>query len=224
MVPDRPLRAGAALRFAPLALFVSAAVYLAAVFDELPARWPVHYGPSGAADAWIAKSIWAAFAPLLFGLLIWAAIEIATTAAARSTLSPRADVSRGPHEATLFMARLVNLAVAFVTATFAVRMPVESSLGLWLYGPLLGVMAALVVGGRAVSVALEAARRADPDTYRGYNLLFYKNADDPRLWVPKVVGIGWTLNFARWEAYLLLAGVLAIPIGSLLLGLIAASR
>jgi uncharacterized membrane protein len=39
----------------------------------------------------------------------------------------------------------------------------------------------------------------DPDHYRCG--LFYVNPDDDRLWVPKRIGMGWTLNYARPAAY-----------------------
>ena len=40
--------------------------------------------------------------------------------------------------------------------------------------------------------------------------LFYYNPDDPRLFVGKRLGIGWTLNFARPVAWGLMALILAI--------------
>jgi uncharacterized membrane protein len=44
--------------------------------------------------------------------------------------------------------------------------------------------------------------------------LFYVNPQDPRLWVEKRVGVGWTLNFARPAAY----GVMAL-LGLVMVGL-----
>jgi uncharacterized membrane protein len=47
--------------------------------------------------------------------------------------------------------------------------------------------------------------------------MFYANPEDPRLWVPKRTGYGWTLNFARPAAYgvmlALAAGAVALGIG-----------
>jgi uncharacterized membrane protein len=42
--------------------------------------------------------------------------------------------------------------------------------------------------------------------------LVYSNAADPRLIVPKRFGIGWTFNFAKPSAWLLLAVLLAGPV------------
>jgi uncharacterized membrane protein len=46
----------------------------------------------------------------------------------------------------------------------------------------------------------------------GYHALYYANARDSRLWVPKLSGAGLTINFAHpwaWPMFLLL---LAVPI------------
>ncbi len=53
----------------------------------------------------------------------------------------------------------------------------------------------------------------------------YKCADDPRVFVPKLAGGGWTLNMlhpgARWVMVSLVAGVLLLVIG---IGVYAARR
>jgi uncharacterized membrane protein len=59
----------------------------------------------------------------------------------------------------------------------------------------------------------------DPDFYRWG--LFYVNATDPRLWVPKRLGLGWTLNFAHGRSWAML-GLLLLPV--LLVLLLALSR
>lgn len=42
---------------------------------------------------------------------------------------------------------------------------------------------------------------------------FYYNPDNPRLFVAKRIGLGWTLNFARPMAWVLSFGSIAITIG-----------
>jgi uncharacterized membrane protein len=46
---------------------------------------------------------------------------------------------------------------------------------------------------------------------KGYGPFFYRNPEDSRLIVPKLVGIGWTLNFAHRTAWLLL-GLVLLPV------------
>jgi uncharacterized membrane protein len=43
--------------------------------------------------------------------------------------------------------------------------------------------------------------------------VFYCNAEDPRIWLPKRVPImGWTLNFAHKKAYLWMLILLLLPL------------
>ena len=43
--------------------------------------------------------------------------------------------------------------------------------------------------------------------------VFYYNAEDPRIWLPKRVPImGWTLNFAHKTAYLWILILLLLPL------------
>jgi uncharacterized membrane protein len=48
----------------------------------------------------------------------------------------------------------------------------------------------------------------DIDIYNSYYWklgIFYFNPENPKIFVPKRIGIGWTLNFGRWQTFLLLA-------------------
>jgi len=40
-------------------------------------------------------------------------------------------------------------------------------------------------------------------------LVFYFNRSEPRLWVPKRIGLGFTMNFARGTAWAIMAILLA---------------
>jgi uncharacterized membrane protein len=67
----------------------------------------------------------------------------------------------------------------------------------------------------------EAVRTPGGAHYKGG--LFYVNPDDPRLWVEKRIGYGWTLNFARPAAYGVMA-LLVAAIAALVLAVRAAVR
>lgn len=54
--------------------------------------------------------------------------------------------------------------------------------------------------------------------------IFYVNPDDPALYVNKRFGIGYTLNFARPEAWVLLGIILFIPVIPLALCLLIAPK
>ena len=51
----------------------------------------------------------------------------------------------------------------------------------------------------------------EPNNYKWG--VFYFNPDDPRLFVPKrIIGTGWTLNFANPYSYLIITGIIAFAI------------
>lgn len=39
--------------------------------------------------------------------------------------------------------------------------------------------------------------------------IIYFNRDNSKVFVPKQIGIGWTLNFAKWQSWLILILLLA---------------
>jgi uncharacterized membrane protein len=46
----------------------------------------------------------------------------------------------------------------------------------------------------------------------GWNGIYYSNPEDPRIWVEKFTGYGYTLNFAHWQSWLVLALILSFPL------------
>ena len=45
--------------------------------------------------------------------------------------------------------------------------------------------------------------------------IMYNNPNDPAIWVEKRVGIGWTLNFAHKESWVIIFMILTIPLAFL---------
>jgi uncharacterized membrane protein len=46
--------------------------------------------------------------------------------------------------------------------------------------------------------------------------IFYFNSENKKVFVPKKYGMGWTLNFARWQSLLITLGTMAMILFSLL--------
>jgi len=46
--------------------------------------------------------------------------------------------------------------------------------------------------------------------------IMYNNPNDPALWVDKRTGLGWTLNFAHKQSWLIIFMILAIPVAFLI--------
>jgi uncharacterized membrane protein len=47
--------------------------------------------------------------------------------------------------------------------------------------------------------------------------VFYLNPNDPALLVEKRFGVGYTLNFGHWAAWLIMVGMLALPLAAMLM-------
>ncbi len=80
---------------------------------------------------------------------------------------------------------------------------------------LLTFIPALVLIGASLKYGQDGSRLLDAeseDLVRDEDNLwkwgmFYVNANDPAIFVGKRVGVGWTLNFARWQSWAMLAGL-----------------
>ena len=58
--------------------------------------------------------------------------------------------------------------------------------------------------------------KTDEERFLKWGVLYY-NPEDPSLFVEKRFGIGSTLNMARWQAWLFIAGLLAFVVLTIVL-------
>jgi uncharacterized membrane protein len=59
---------------------------------------------------------------------------------------------------------------------------------------------------------------------RGWHGFIYANPDDPNLFVPKRLGVGWTLNFGHRRAWQVVFGFLAFVALSIVLDTLAGAH
>lgn len=214
----------ARLRWLPYAILGAAAVVLLLMWDRIPERWPTHYGLNGQPDKWAEKSPLNVFLPVGFGLLMVTFIELlikfnlAFPRLGRAKqLSPEAW--RAISSLVTGLVRLIEAALALVFAGLALMLPLVRPVR-----PTLVVLMALVcVGGAVIIGARQMTRGAKELKARGllaglegWNGLIYRNPNDPRLWVPKIAGVGYTLNFAHRRAWWIMAAILAVPLAVIL--------
>jgi uncharacterized membrane protein len=119
---------------------------------------------------------------------------------------------------------VVNLAIAIYVALL-VTPPT------WLPG--VGTASTLALGMVAIVGAIVWAVWALKSVHRylhrtdqlagleGWNGFTYNNAKDLRIWVPKLSGLGATLNFAHAQSWVILGAILVVPIGGVILALIS---
>jgi len=124
-------------------------LYLRAHWDEIPARYPVHFDINGVPNRWVERTEWAVFAPLWFAvgmllllLLLGAAVLIGSRRSVRPTALP------GIFVAAMYVASFNFTAMGPMPL---VRMPT---------GVMVGLTMALVLA----MLVWAYRRNSDPDT------------------------------------------------------------
>jgi hypothetical protein len=194
----------------PYLLVLVTGVLLATQVDRFPEVFPVHWGFDGRPNGFMHKSLGSLALPLVLIAVILLFIDMVVGAAARS----------GPEGRQ--MGEQVGRMLGPIRWTMAAMAPALAFAPLWGPNPALAMGAALVVV--IIVQIVRAPRIATPPRPPGGldTWLLYANRADPRLVVPKRSGLGWTFNFARPAAWVLLIASLAFPV--VLLGLIYALR
>lgn len=181
----------------PYLLLVPPAVALVFLADRFPSPMPVHWDLAGRPNGFFPRTPLALAFPLL--LLGGILLLLDGIVAGGARVGPPA-MTEGVRRLLAPIRWLVAL-----TATPAAFAP------LWGPTPVLVVAGAMVV---VVLIQIARAPRVAPavaQDWRGG--LFYANAADPRLIVPKRSGLGWTFNFSRPAAWVLMAVLVLGPLG-----------
>jgi Family of unknown function (DUF5808)/Domain of unknown function (DUF1648) len=181
----------------PYLLLLPPAVALLLLADRFPSPMPVHWDLAGRPNGFFPRTPVAMAYPILFfgGILLF--LDGIVAGGARV----------GPPAMTEAVRRLLA--------------PIRWLLGLMtspaafapLWGPTPVLLGAAVMVLVVVVQVVRSPRLAPPGTAGWRGGLIYADASDPRLIVPKRWGLGWTFNFARPVAWVLLAVLLLFPLG-----------
>jgi uncharacterized membrane protein len=207
------------LRWLPFLVLLLAAVLVLLVWNHFPERWAVHWGRHGKPDRWARKAFLDVFFPIGFGVFLCGIIEgIAMLilayprAGKEQRVAPEAACTIAALTAEFTRAVSVALAVVFAGLTLVLSLwrPVHSGLI---------VGSVLVILGMAIAFGMWRMRQGARALHarglfaglEGWNGIIYRNPQDPRLWVPKMTGSGYTLNFAHRGAWLWMLAILAVP-------------
>ena len=212
---DTSMPGGALFAAGPFAILLATALLLYTYRDDVPD------GPDTANP----------FGQLAFGaIFVTMMLTMAVTMARRS----RQIAVDGPAAAAEQRFRRVNVLVLLLVAyTVAIVMSATTVESIPAFGDTLSVRAWFVLlplmlfgfgvnywmfrvgqgGHRAVA---PAARRevhgdATPDHAWKVGGLYYVNPHDPAMWVENRFGLGYTLNFGNWRAWLLIIGMMLVP-------------
>jgi uncharacterized membrane protein len=198
----------------PLVL-VSAWAYLASRWEDLPDRWIVHWGPAGNPNGWAARTPAGVYGLLVVGTIVWALTE--TLSGLMQVQARTQPQIAAPAAASRQGIRVVSVAVSLLLAFLAIELPlghpqpgviVPLALG-WVFA---AIVVAIWLSARAFRLARDAGAPPPPPGYHG---AYYYNRENPSLWVPKVSGVGATINFAHPWAWPMLALILALPLAVL---------
>lgn len=197
------------MRWVAIGALVAAGVLLAVFWGDVPDRWISHWGVHGP-DGWATKTPVSAAIPLGIGLLSWLLFDVLAYGTARAT----GGLPRELMAVVATVVRAVGLAIALVCAALTLALPLlqpRSSLPIAVGVPL---VIAVVVGSAMVWAWRETRRlRAAGVTLpEGYTGVFYSNPRDRRLWVPKLAGVGWTINFAHRRAWPVMIALIGAPV------------
>ena len=232
------LPGGLALQFGPFGLLAGVAAYLWFHWQQIPARFPVHWGLDGLPDRWATRTAMTVFGPLLIGAVICWSLWITSYGilhwARRVHASgpwARREVRFRHLMVSLLLGSEYFLALIMV---WTVLLPLRASAqgappGFQIY--LLSVLAFVVLtvfvlvrtgqgGARLPDLAGVPAQQDPAHSPVGDRTpdrcwkagLFYVNPADPALFVEARFGLGYTLNFGQVWAWVLLLLMVALPL------------
>lgn len=207
------LPGGVLLQLAPFLVLAAAGVWLAAIWDQLPAQMPVHWNWRGDADRIVTRTPLNGALPLMLGgslCLMMMGMQLGIRHGA-----PRATM----RTSTLKVLLAGEFFVAFVCCGVLASMVTGGRLlAPVLAGCFAGVAAMLGVTWMLVRNVPRAAQRNPAAWHAGF---IYIDRNDPAIFVPKRLGVGYTFNFGNPLALVLTAATFAIPLLAVLLALTA---
>jgi uncharacterized membrane protein len=214
-VPGPPVGAMPALRGWPFIVLAGAGVVV------------VLTGGRGAPLGGPLTKVWALTIAIMLAVALfleWAAGMCQSRQRLAAGFDASPEAARIILDATAGLTRVVNLAIAIYIALLVMPPTWLPGIGA---GQTLGLGMVIIVGVIVWAVrALKAVHRYLHRTdqlagLEGWNGVIYSNANDPRIWVPKLSGLGATLNFAHTKSWLVLGAILIMPIGGVILAIIS---
>ena len=234
LAPRAPSLSGSLWGWAgPFAILAGAAGYLSVRWDEIPARFPIHWSLNGGPNGWGERT----FAGV-YGVLAIAAVICLFLFVSAWLMGSRSRGSVASRRMTRRMLLGVAYGLAGLFAWIGIRFPfAQAEPGALAIAIMVGVIPVAILAvvfynnyakeepepesdapDRAQSylgIDDPGANAADANWKAG---LFYFAPEDPALFIEKRIGIGYDLNFGNPLAWVLLGFVLLIPAAVLIFG------
>lgn len=178
-----------ALALLPFAAPLAAAAWLRSHWDEIPARFPVHFDANGAPNRWAEKSARAVFGPLLAEAGLMLAILFLSIAMFHGA-------RRGPQRIAVLKMLVAVLYLLGYTFTLTSLTPLARIPVLAILLPALVFSVGVLVWCFRMASNPEMPAEDTPDRYWRLGAI-YANRSDPAIFVQKRIGFGYTFNFGN---------------------------
>jgi len=217
----------------PFALLAACAGYLRTHWHQIPARLVLHWAADGQPNRWAARSLGTVFFPLLIAAVILLAMTLILYGMAHWLRPINAGGLQGEHESRFRRtASILLLAVEYWIAVLfswlAIRPLLTGSFqrpptAIAMLPSLIAVAVTAFLmwlgqGGSRISSPQRsepalATPVGDRTEDRFWKLgVFYFNRDDPSVMVEKRFGIGYTVNFSRPVAWIIILRLVLVPV------------
>ena len=192
------------------------ALLLAVRWNDIPSRFPTHWGIDGQPNGWSTRNAVSVFGPLVFGAVLigfFALMDLLTEHYSPG-FTGRPAMLRVKRGALSGAAWLISLLFSAIGGFPLLNNPTQW-IPLFMAGCLLASLSlVIVVVYRSIripeTVALASHQTTDNRFWKA-DLLYY-NPGDTAVMVPKRDGLGYTMNFARPIAWIVIAGLLLVAV------------
>jgi uncharacterized membrane protein len=228
------LPGGLPLQLGPFAILAAIALWLQLHWQQIPARFPIHWSLEGKPDGWATRSLSGVYGPMIIGAPLCAVLALLAYVILH--LARRIQVRGGPgrserrfQSAVLSLLLVVEYFVALVFAwvgLLALRSPQKMPSPLEVIVPALALTVVVVVvlvrtgqgGSRlpeysSISPPAPAAPVGDRTLDRYWIAgIIYVNRNDPAIIVERRFGLGYTLNLGQPLSWLVIGLIVLVPL------------
>jgi uncharacterized membrane protein len=233
------LPGGWAFQLGPFAILAAVALWLHSHWEQIPERFPVHWGIDGKPNGWATRSFSGVYGPLIVAACVCAGVALLAYGVSRWTR--RIQVRGGPGQSerrfqhirlSVLLETEYFLALLFAwVGSLALRSQAQMPSPLTVIVPALAftvlVMVVMVRTGqggsrlpeyRSLSPPSVAAPVGDRTLDRYWIVgIFYVNRSDPAIIVEKRFGLGYTLNFGQPVSWIVIGLLVVVPLALILL-------
>lgn len=197
-------------------ILAAAAIWLRTHWEAIPVRFATHWDLAGNPNGWSERTRGGVYTPLLIGAIV--CLLLLVSGLGISFGARRVDGgSNSVRWQTLRMLRRLGYLISLLFSAISLGpLYPQYMRAEWIAPIILTLTALLILPILRTSASSEATVESTPDDAWKMGL-FYYNPGGPALMVEKRMGIGYTLNFGNRLSWLMIAGILVIPVLTILL-------